>query len=191
MSDTINLVKGQKVDLTKTNPGLTKLNIGLGWDVNQGNGPAYDLDAFALEIKDGKLHGGVQSIIYFNNKVGQGVKHGGDNLTGAGDGDDEVIMIDLSALPMDCNEVAIGVNIYNASSRGNQQFGMVRNGFIRAINADSNTELIKYDLSEDYSGFNGVMFGKIYKHNDEWKFEALGTGSNGNINEIANHYTNS
>lgn len=190
MSETINLVKGQKVDLTKTNPGLTKLNIGLGWDVNQGNGPAYDLDAFALVVKGGKLHADRQSVVFFNNKNYHGVACGPDNLTGQGDGDDESVSVDLSALPSDCDEVTIGVNIYESSLRGNQQFGMVKNAYIRALNADNNTELIKYDLSEDYSGFNGVIFGKLYKHNEEWKFESLGIGSNGDIFEIANKYTN-
>lgn len=186
MSDQIvSLEKGERVDLTKTNPGLKVAHVGLGWDVNQAGGAAFDLDAFALILKDGKLFGGKDAIVYFSHKVASGLEHMGDNLTGVGDGDDETIKVKLADVPGD--EVMICVNIYQAVQR-NQNFGQVKNAFIRVYDADTNQELLKFDLSEDYSKFNAMVMGKLYKKDGEWKFQAVGTGANGDINQIAQPY---
>lgn len=171
--ETVNLDKGQRVDLTKENPGLTKVTVGLGWDVGNSSN-AFDLDAFAVP------KGG--SIVYFGALTGPGLKHHGDNLTGAGDGDDELIDVDLSAVQKD--EIFICVNIYKAGER-HQNFGQVKNAFLRIFKTGTTEELLKYDLSEDYSGFTGIVMGKLYKKDGEWKFQAIGEGKNGDINAIA------
>lgn len=184
---TVNLDKGQRIDLTKTNPGLVKVNVGLGWDIAGSNSSSYDLDAFAFSLTGGKLADGDKSILYFGQKKCTGMEHGGDNLTGVGDGDDETIKIDLGALPGD--KCLIGVNIYQAESK-KQNFGQVNNAFVRLYNADTNEEICKYDLTEDYSGFTAVVVGELYKKDGEWKFQATGVGDNGDINKLAAPYTN-
>lgn len=186
METVVNLSKGERVDLTKTNPGLKKVNVGLGWDVAGANAASYDLDAFAISLNGGKLVDGSKSILFFGNKKCAGMEHGGDNLTGVGDGDDETIKIDLAALPGD--ECLIGVNIYDAVNKGNQTFGQVNNAFGRLYDAETGAELMKYDLSEDYSKYNAIIVGKLYKKDGEWKFQAIGEGKNGNINELAQPY---
>lgn len=180
----VSLEKGAKVDLTKTNPGLKKLNLGLGWDVSQA-GKSFDLDAFALLLKGGKFTNS-KDLIFFGNLTGEGIKHAGDNLTGEGDGDDETVMLDLTKLTAE--EVIIGANIYQAQQKG-QNFGQVKKAFIRAYDADTKQELARFDLSEDYSSNTGVALGRVYKHNGEWKFEAVGQGKNGDLNQIATTYT--
>jgi tellurium resistance protein TerD len=187
MSELVNLEKGQRVDLTKTHPGLVKVNVGLGWDIAGGNAASYDLDAFAFSLTAGKLVDSKKSILFFGNKKCVGMEHGGDNLTGVGDGDDETIKIDLSVLPGD--ECLIGVNIYQAESK-RQNFGQVNNAFVRLYDADTNTELCKYDLTEDYSKFTAVVVGKLYKKDGEWKFQAMGEGKSGDINQLAAPYAN-
>lgn len=186
-TQTLNLSKDQKVDLTKTNPGLKKVGIGLGWDFAPGK--SFDLDSFLFLCKDGKTidPDPMKSVIYFGNKQMPGCLHHGDNLTGAGDGDDEVIDVEFDKLPAECNEVIVGINIFNA---GTNNFGMVRNAFARIYDAadSSKTSIIKYDLSEDYGTSNAVIFGKLYKHNGEWKFQALGTGATGDINALLTPY---
>ncbi len=184
---TVNLQKGERVDLTKTNPGLQIAHVGLGWDVATGGQHKFDLDAFALVLKGGKLFDN-KAIIYFNDKVGHGLEHMGDNLTGVGDGDDETIKIDLSKLPADADEVLIAVNIFESVARGNQNFGMVNNAFVRIYDGVTGQEIIKYDLSEDQSKFNAMIMGKLYKKDGEWKFQAIGEGKNGTIADIANAY---
>lgn len=183
---TINLTKGERVDLTKTNPNLKIAHVGLGWDVNQGNGAAFDLDAFALILAGGKLISN-NHIVYFNNKQAGGLQHMGDNLTGVGDGDDETIKINLQSLDATADEIIIAVNIYEANTR-KQNFGMANNAFIRIYNAETNQEIIKFDLTENYSAFNGMLMGKLYKKDGEWKFQAMAEGKNGNIVEIATPY---
>lgn len=188
----LNMQKGERTALVDKDGGaLTKVHIGAGWDVNT-NGASYDLDIFALlldgnnKLLPGDMHG---AVVYFGNKTLPGVKHGGDNLTGAGDGDDEVISIDLSAVNENVNAILIGINIYRAASKGNQNFGRVNNAFIRF--ADGNTPAVtvkKYDLSEDYSAFNAVIMGKVYRHESGWKFQAVGEGANGEIDAIAQGY---
>jgi tellurium resistance protein TerD len=143
------------------------------------------LDAFAFSLNGGKLVDGKKSILFFGNKKCTGMEQGGDNLTGVGDGDDETIKVDLSQLPGD--ELLVGVNIYQAESK-RQNFGQVNNAFVRLYDAETNTELMKYDLTEDYSKFTAVVVGKLYKKDGEWKFQALGEGKNGDINALAAPY---
>lgn len=182
----LNLEKGERVDLTKTNPGLKIAHVGLGWDVNESSGgPAFDLDAFALVMNGGKLVNGKSGIIFFNNKTGAGLEHMGDNLTGVGDGDDETIKVKLAEVPGD--EVLICVNIFQAAER-KQNFGQVKNAFVRVYDGETNQEILKFDLSEDYSKFNGMVMGKLYKKDNEWKFQAVGEGKNGDITAIAQPY---
>lgn len=185
--EVLSLEKGERVDLTKTNPGLKLVNAGLGWDVAGANASTYDLDAFAFSLNGGKLVDGKRSVLFFGNKKCDGMDHGGDNLTGVGDGDDETIKMDLHKLPGD--ECLIGVNIYQAASK-KQNFGQVKNAFVRLYDAETGTELLKYDLSEDYSKFTAILVGKLYKKDGEWKFQAIGEGRNGDINELASPYGN-
>lgn len=186
---TLSLTKGQKVDLTKTNPGLVKLNIAGGWDPNPTAGQEdYDLDIFAFALgADKKVI--MPKVTYFGKKDGiLGLQLDKDNLDGEGDGDDETIFVDLSKIETDVESIVFAVNIYNATSRGNQNFGRVQNAFVRAYRPENKEELIRYDLSEDYGTNTGVLLGKLYRHNGEWKFEAIGTGVNGDINQIIQAY---
>ncbi len=179
--DVLNLNKGEKIDLTKKNPGLKKLNIGLGWDVST-SGVHVDLDGFAMILNDGKLKEANKNFVYFSNLSASGVTHSGDNLTGEGEGDDEVISIDLSKV--EGSEIVVGVNIFQAASR-RQNFGQVKKATIRVVNPETSEVLAKYDLSEDHSSSTGMILGRIYKHEGEWKFQAVGEGKNGDLNEIA------
>ena len=182
----INLSKGQKVDLTKGNPGLSKIVVGLGWDeAPQKRGflglkaqQDIDCDASAILLKDGKLRNN-GDLVYFGNLVHKSgtVRHMGDNLTGAGEGDDEQILMDLSKIPAEYDRIVIVVNIYDAVRR-KQQFGLIRNAFIRLVDGRNNREMCKYNLTEDYSGMTAMIFGEIYRYNGEWKFSAIGQGTN-------------
>jgi tellurium resistance protein TerD len=185
----VNVTKGQKVDLTKGNPGLKTLKVGLGWDVNKGSGSDFDLDGFVFGLNDQNKIPNSDSICYYGKlSIYNGaVSHSGDNLTGVGDGDDETITVKLPDVPADIHKLIIAVNIYQASSRS-QNFGMVRNAFVRCYDGDTNTELMKYDLGEDYSTFEGVVFGELYRNNGEWKFGAVSNGFNGDINSAAAMY---
>jgi tellurium resistance protein TerD len=196
-ASSINLTKGERVDLTKTNPGLAVAAIGLGWDTNEGNGPKYDLDAFAFALTGGKMKlPDSTSILFFNSPrnadgklsiMNSALIHSGDNLTGAGSGDDETLLLNFSKLPADTDEIIIGVNIYEGAAR-RQNFGMVNNAFIRVYDADTKAEILKFDLTEDYSAFTGMVMGKLYKKDGEWKFQAIGEGKNGSIIDITNPY---
>lgn len=190
MSDqttTISMVKGEKQALTEKNPGLTKIGLGLGWDINSGAGSQFDLDASAILLEGGKCTG-PNRVVYFSHLSSDGVSHSGDNLTGDGDGDDEIISVDFTAVPSEVDEIVFVVNIYEAAHRGNQNFGQVKNAFIRVFDSATNTELMKYDLSEDYSAFNSMKMAKLYRHNGEWKFHALGEGCNGSLQDIVSSY---
>ena len=182
----ISLQKGQKVSLTKENAGLSNILIGLGWDeAKRARGGFFapkpqpiDCDASALLLKGGKLYD-KSDIIYFGNlqhKTGA-VWHMGDNLTGAGDGDDEQIVVDLSRLPQEYDRIVLVVNIYQALQR-KQHFGMIENAFIRLVDGKTNREMCKYNLTENYSGMTAMIFGEVYRHNGEWKFNAIGQGTN-------------
>mgnify|MGYP003308781889 CR=1 FL=1 len=181
----ISLQKGQKVSLSKENAGLSKLLIGLGWDeVKQSRGffapkpQPIDCDASAILLQNGKLMG-KKDLVYFGNlrHSSGAIMHMGDNLTGAGDGDDEQIMVDLNSLPACFDRIVIVVNIYEAVAR-KQHFGLIQNAFIRLVDANKGTEMYKYNLTEDYSGKTAMIFGEVYRHNGEWKFSAVGQGTN-------------
>ncbi|MDE6781806.1 MAG: TerD family protein [Ruminococcus sp.] len=185
----INLQKGQKIDLTKGGGGLKKVMVGLGWDEAKPNGgflkmlfgvqPAsIDCDASAIVCgSNGKLYSNdaKQSVVYFGKlKHPTGaIVHQGDNLTGAGEGDDEQIMVDISRLPSDVGKVVFVVNIYNARTKG-QHFGMIENAFIRLVNMENNQEICRYNLSDNYNNMTGLVVGEIYRKGSEWKFNAIG-----------------
>ena len=186
----INLSKGQKVDLTKGNPGLKKLMVGLGWDVNAfDTGADFDLDASAFMLgENGKCPTEKEFVFYGNLEHKSGsVKHMGDNLTGEGDGDDEQIQIDLSKVPSNVVRIAFTVTIYDAEGR-RQKFGHVSNSFIRIVDEVTNTELIHYDLGEDFSIETAVVVGELYRHNGGWKFNAIGSGFQGGLAALCGHY---
>jgi len=173
----VSLSKGGNVSLTKQAPGLTAVTVGLGWDVRTTTGTDFDLDASAIVVDaSGKVLSD-QHFVFFNNlRSPEGaVVHSGDNLTGAGEGDDEQIKVDLTALPPQAQRVAFAVSIYEADSRG-QNFGQVRNAFIRVVNQADGNELARYDLSEDASTETAMVFGELYRHGAEWKFRAIGQG---------------
>ncbi len=186
----INLSKGQKVDLTKGNPGLKKIMVGLGWDVNAfDSGTDFDLDAAAFMLgADGKCPSDKEFIFYGNlNHATGAVTHMGDNLTGEGEGDDEQIQIDLSKIPSNIEKIAFTVTIYESDAR-RQNFGQVSNAFIRIVDESTNTELIRYDLGEDFSIETAVVVGELYKNNGEWKFNAIGSGFQGGLAALCGHY---
>ena len=179
----VNLQKGQKVSLTKGNPGLKNVIVGLGWDVNQfDTGADFDLDAAAFLLSDsGKAASSDDFVFYGNLKHASGsVQHMGDNLTGVGDGDDEQIRIDLSLVPASITKIACTVTIYEAEAR-RQNFGQVNNAFIRIYKEDTGEELLRYDLGEDFSIETAAVFGELYKHGEEWKFNAIGSGFQGGL----------
>lgn len=192
----VKLQKGQKVSLSKDNKGLSRIVVGLGWDeVKQPRklfAPApqpIDCDAFALLLTNGKI-ANAGDIVYFGNLTHstQSVKHMGDNLTGAGDGDDEQIIIDLNKVPTQYDRIILAVNIYEAFKR-RQHFGMIQNAFIRLVDARNNNEMCIYNLTDNYSGQTAMLFGEVYRYNGEWKFNAVGQGTNdGSIGEFAKRY---
>lgn len=186
----VNLTKGQRVDLTKTNPGLSKIVVGLGWDTNKYDGGAdFDLDAAAFLLNaSGKVAADTDFIFYSNLRHSSGaVEHLGDNLTGEGEGDDEQIKVDLSAVPASVEKIDFTVTIYDADVR-NQNFGQVSNAFIRIVDESTNTELIRYDLGEDFSIETSVVVGELYRNNGEWKFNAIGSGFNGGLAALCQNY---
>ena len=185
----INLSKGQKVDLTKKNPGLKNIMVGLGWDVNAfDSGADFDLDAAAFLLgSNGKCPTEKEFIFYGNLEHTSGaVKHMGDNLTGEGDGDDEQIEVSLAGIPANVEKVAFTVTIYDAEPR-RQNFGQVSNSYIRIVDADTNTELIRYDLGEDFSIETAVVVGELYRHNGEWKFNAIVSGFQCGLAALCGH----
>ncbi len=186
----VSLTKGQKVDLTKGNPGLSKLLIGLGWDVNKyDGGSAFDLDAAAFLLGgSGKVAGDADFVFYGNLKHASGsVEHLGDNLTGEGEGDDEQIKVDLSAVPASVEKIDFTVTIYEAEER-RQNFGQVSNAFIRVVDETTGAELIRYDLGEDFSIETAVVVGELYRNNGEWKFNAIGSGFQGGLHALCLNY---
>ena len=186
----INLQKGQKVDLTKGNPSLKNIMVGLGWDVNAfDSGADFDLDAAAFMVgENGKCPTEREFIFYGNLEHNSGaVKHMGDNLTGGGDGDDEQIEVDLTIIPANVSRVVFTVTIYDAELR-RQNFGQVSNAFIRIVDTATGSELIRYDLGEDFSIETAVVVGELYRHNGEWKFNAIGSGYQGGLAALCGHY---
>ncbi|MCI8430582.1 MAG: TerD family protein [Lachnospiraceae bacterium] len=186
----VNLKKGQKVSLTKDNPGLKKVVVGLGWDVNAfDTGGDFDLDAAAFLLTDsGRVKDSGDFVFYGNLKHTSGsVQHMGDNLTGAGDGDDEQIKVDLSMVPGEVMKIAFTATIYEAEAR-RQNFGQVNNAFIRIYNEETGEEMLRYDLGEDFSIETAVVFGELYKNGNEWKFNAIGSGYQGGLAALCANY---
>ncbi len=186
----VNLTKGQKVSLTKGNPGLKNVVVGLGWDVNQfDTGGDFDLDAAAFLLTDsGKVADSNDFVFYGNLAHPSGsVQHMGDNLTGAGDGDDEQIRIDLSKVPANITKIAFTVTIYESEARW-QNFGQVNNAFIRIYNEENGEEMLRYDLGEDFSIETAAVFGELYKNGAEWKFNAIGSGYQGGLAALCANY---
>jgi tellurium resistance protein TerD len=173
----VSLSKGGNVSLTKHAPGLRAVLVGLGWDARTTSGFDFDLDASALMLgANGKVLSD-RYFIFFNNLTSPdgSVEHTGDNLTGEGDGDDEVIKVNLAAVPAETDRIVFTVSIYEAEAR-RQSFGQVRNAYIRVINSDDNAEITRYDLSEDASTETAMIFGELYQNDGEWKFRAVGQG---------------
>jgi tellurium resistance protein TerD len=180
----------QKVDLTKTNPGLKEVLIGLGWDTNKyDGGKDFDLDSSVFMLgANGKVASDADFIFYGNLKHASGsVEHLGDNLTGVGEGDDEQIKIDLSKVPADVAKIDFTVTIYEAEER-KQNFGQVENAFIHVMNAATGEELIRYDLGEDFSIETAVVIGELYRNQGEWKFSAIGSGFSGGLASLGKNY---
>lgn len=186
----ITLAKGQKVDLTKTNPGLKNIIVGLGWDVNKYDGGfSFDLDTAAfLTGTNGKVTADTDFVFYNNLRHPSGsVTHLGDNLTGAGDGDDEQIKVSLDQVPANIEKIAFTVTIHEAMQRS-QNFGQVSNSYIRVVDESNGTELIRYDLGEDFSIETAIVVGELYRHNGEWKFNAIGSGYQGGLAALCNNF---
>lgn len=183
----LSLSKGQNLSLTKTSPGVEKFSAGLGWDSRTTTGETFDLDAFAVLVDANGKARSEADFIFFNqmgdvtldgknfDPAKASVMYLGDNRTGEGDGDDEVIELDLSKVPADVAKVVIAVSIFEAEKRS-QNFGQVRNAFVRLVNKDSGSEEVRFDLSEDYSTETAVVFAEVYRNNGEWKFKAIGQG---------------
>lgn len=186
----INLSKGQKVDLTKGNPRLKNVMVGLGWDVNAfDSGADFDLDAAAFMVdSNGKCPTEKEFVFYGNLEHPSGaIKHMGDNRTGDGEGDDEQIEVNLADIPANIEKIAFTATIYDAETR-RQNFGQVSNAYIRLVNVETNEEIIRYDLGEDFSIETAVVVGEIYRHNGEWKFNAIGSGFQGGLAALCGHY---
>lgn len=211
----INLQKGQKVSLSKESAGLSKVLVGLGWDEampakqekkglfsgifgggNTSGGMQsigadnIDCDASAFLLQNGRLANKSDIVYYGNLRHASGtVTHMGDNLTGAGEGDDEQIIVELDKMPMQYDKIVVTVNIYHAIQK-NQHFGMISNAFIRLVDARNNKEICRYNLTESYPGITAMVFGEIYRHNGEWKFNAIGQGTtDGSLSDLARRYT--
>ncbi len=192
----ISLQKGQKVSLSKDNAGLSKVVIGLGWDeVQQKRGffapkpQPIDCDASAIVLQNGRVVDKADVVFFGNLRHPSGsIQHMGDNLTGAGAGDDEQIIVDLANLPAQYDKIVLVVNIYQAVQR-QQHFGMIQNAFIRLVDARNNNEMCRYNLTENYSGMTAMIFGEVYRYNGEWKFSAIGQGTNdAGLGDLVNRY---
>ncbi|MEO8887752.1 MAG: TerD family protein [Jatrophihabitantaceae bacterium] len=185
----VSLSKGGNVSLSKEAPGLTAILVGLGWDARTTTGADFDLDASALMVgTSGKILSDANFIFFNNLKSPDGsVEHMGDNLTGEGEGDDEVIKVNLAAVPAECDKIVVTVSIYDAEPRS-QSFGQVRNAYIRVVNQAGGSEITRYDLSEDASNETAMVFGEVYRSSSEWKFRAVGQGYSTGLGGIARDY---
>ncbi len=185
----VSLSKGGNVSLSKEAPGLTAVLVGLGWDARSTTGADFDLDASALMLgTDGRILSD-SHFVFFNNLTSPdgSVEHTGDNLTGEGEGDDEMLKVNLAAVPAECEKIVFPVSIYDAESRG-QSFGQVRNAFIRVVNQAGGAEITRYDLSEDASTETAMVFGELYRNAGEWKFRAVGQGYASGLSGIAKDF---
>ena len=186
----VSLSKGQKVDLTKTNPGLKKIIVGLGWDTNKYDGGFdFDLDASAFILGDAGKVKDDKDFVFYNNVTGaQGaVTHLGDNRSGAGDGDDEQIKIDIANIPADVHKIAFTITIHDAEAR-KQNFGQVANAYVRVFNEETGEELIRYDLGEDFSVETAIVLAEVYRNGSEWKFNAIGSGFQGGLSALCGNF---
>jgi tellurium resistance protein TerD len=185
----ISLTKGSNVNLSKEAPGLNKIVVGLGWDARATDGAPFDLDASAFLVKlDGKVRSDSDFCFYNNKVVAEGaVQHAGDNTTGAGEGDDETIKVELTRIPADLDKIVFAVTIHEAEVR-KQSFGQVNHAFIRVINEENGQEIARYDLSEDASVETAMIFGEIYRIGQDWKFKAVGQGFAGGLGPLATSF---
>lgn len=186
----VSLSKGQKVDLTKSNPGLAKVKVGLGWDTNKYDGGGeFDLDSSVFLLNDAGKVADPSDFVFYNNTTGGNgsVVHSGDNLTGDGAGDDEVTYVTLGDVPAGVQKITFTVTIHDAETRG-QNFGMVSNAFIRIVNDANGEEIIRYDLGEDFSIETALVVGELYRHGGEWKFSAIGSGYQGGLAALCNDF---
>jgi tellurium resistance protein TerD len=185
----VSLQKGGNVSLSKEAPGLQGVRVGLGWDTRVTDGSAFDLDASVFILDAGNKVRSDSDFIFYNNKNGAAgaVNHMGDNTTGEGAGDDEVVEVKLVSLTADITKLAFAVTIHEADSR-RQNFGMVTNAYIRVVNDNDNTEIARYDLSEDASTETAMVFGELYRHGEEWKFKAIGQGFAGGLGPLAKSF---
>jgi len=185
----VSLSKGGNVSLSKEAPGLTAVAVGLGWDARSTTGVDFDLDASALAVDTAKRVLDDQHFVFYNNlrSPDGSIEHTGDNLTGEGDGDDEVINVNLAGVPPQIDAVVFPVSIHDADNRG-QSFGQVRNAYIRVVNQANGQEIARYDLSEDASTETAMVFGELYRHGTEWKFRAIGQGYASGLAGIARDF---
>lgn len=185
----ISLEKGGNLSLSRTEPGLKNILIGLGWEARSSDGEDFDLDASAFMVQENGKVKRDEDIIFYNQLVSTcgSVEHTGDNLTGAGDGDDEVLKINLGGLPESIKRVVICVTIHEAEAR-KQNFGQVEGAFIRIANLDNDVEIVRFDLTEDYSTETAMIFGEVYRHNGEWKFKAVGQGFSGGLEALCKKF---
>ena len=185
----LTLSKGGNLSLTKTDPTLEQVLVGLGWDTRATDGADFDLDASAFLIGPNEKVRGEHDFIFYNQQRSAcgSVEHTGDNRTGEGDGGDESIKINLSKVPADVQKVVITVTIHEAESR-RQNFGQVQNAFVRIVNEKNQNEIVRFDLNEDYSIETAMIFAEIYRHNNEWKFRAVGQGYAGGLRAMCNQY---
>jgi tellurium resistance protein TerD len=185
----VSLSKGGNVSLSKEAPGLKAITVGLGWDARATDGKDFDLDASVFMIgEDDKVLSDANFIFYGNKTSPDGsVQHQGDNRTGEGDGDDEQVKVDLSAVPAEVKKLVFAVTIFEAEANG-QTFGQVTNAFMRVVNQDGEAEIARFDLSEDASMETAMIFGEIYKHGDDWKFKAVEQGFAGGLGPLATSY---
>ena len=186
---TVSLSKGGNVSLTKEAPGLTAVVVGLGWDARVSSGADFDLDASALMVAaSGKILSDAHFVFFNNlNSPDGSVQHMGDNLVGGGGGDDEQIKVNLAGVPTEADRIVMAVSIYDADGRG-QNFGQVRNAYIRVVNQADNAELTRFDLTEDASNETAMIFGELYRNSAEWKFRAVGQGYSTGLAGIARDF---
>lgn len=189
MTTVVSLSKGANVSLTKSDPSIKRVLVGLGWDARSTDGQDFDLDASAFLLSaSGKVRSPADFIFYNNLASVEGsVKHTGDNRTGEGDGDDESLKINLDLVPADVAKIVFVVTIHDAAARG-QNFGQVSGAFIRLVNEDTQKEVTRYDLSEDASTETAMLFAELYRHNGEWKFKAIGQGYKGGLSSVCAEY---
>lgn len=185
----ISLNKGGNLSLSKTDPNLVRILIGLGWDERATDGASFDLDASAFLLTvTGKVRGD-HDFIFYNQltSLDNSVEHTSDNRSGQGDGDDETLLVNLSKVAPEVEKIAITVTIHDAQARS-QNFGQIANAFIRIVNQDTQVEVVRFDLAEDYSTETAMVFGEVYRHNGEWKFRAVGQGYSGGLAAMCQQY---